>query len=474
MVSPQYPVLLFMPTDAACAGLQELVANLDRKGARVLCTGGEGAIGLPVLPADHPGTDAACLVQGFLWLSCRSRPAPRHGHSCAATSAEGHPDKMSDPGPYAVAAEHVFDGVDLHERAAVMIERPNILQSRAAVRAARRHRGLCSAESGLAAPGFIDLQVNGGADLLFNDNPTVATISAIAAAHRKFGTTGFLPTLISDSPAKMKAALGAVQAAIDSQPSVLGIHLEGPFLSPAKAGIHDARAIRAPTPADAEILALPRKGEMLITLAPEEVPPGFLARLARAGIHLSLGHSMATYAQTRQAMAEGMTGFTHLFNAMRPLESREPGPIAAALESPDAWYGMIVDGVHVDPAMLRLALRGAGHPMLITDAMPPVGGRQSTFMLYDRQITSHAGRCVSASGTLAGTVLTMADAVCNCVKLLGLPLPAALRFASTSRQAFIGLGHALGRLAPGYRADMVAFEPRQHRRPGDLGCGRPA
>jgi N-acetylglucosamine-6-phosphate deacetylase len=144
---------------------------------------------------------------------------------------------------------------------------------------------------------------------------------------------------------------------------------------------------------------------------------------------------------------------------MRPLESREPGPIAAALESPDAWYGLIVDGVHVDPAMLRLALRGAGHPMLITDAMPPVGGRQSTFMLQDRQITSHAGRCVSASGTLAGTVLTMAAAVCNCVKLLGLSLPAALRFASTSPAIFIGLGHALGRLAPGYRADMVAFEP---------------
>jgi len=299
---------------------------------------------------------------------------------------------MSDPGPYAVAAEHVFDGVDLHERAAVMIERPNILR---VVPQSELPAGIAVhalPETAWLAPGFIDLQVNGGADLLFNDNQTVATISAIAAAHRKFGTTGFLPTLISDSPAKMKAALDAVQAAIDSQPSVLGIHLEGPFLSPAKAGIHDVRDIRAPTPADAELLALPRKGEMLMTLAPEAVPPGFLARLARAGIHLSLGHSMATYAQTRQAMAEGMTGFTHLFNAMRPLESREPGPIAAALESPDAWYGLIVDGVHVDPAMLRLALRGAGHPMLITDAMPPVCGRLSTFTLHDRQITSHAGR----------------------------------------------------------------------------------
>jgi N-acetylglucosamine-6-phosphate deacetylase len=366
---------------------------------------------------------------------------------------------MSDPKPYAVAAEHIFDGVDLHARAAVMIDRSNILAVVPQSELPGDMAVHALPETAWLAPGFIDLQVNGGADLLFNDNPTAATISAIAAAHRKFGTTGFLPTLISDSPAKMKAALDAVQASIDTQPSVLGIHFEGPFLSRGKAGIHDVRAIRAPTPADAEILALPRKGEMLMTLAPEEVPPGFVARLARAGIRLSLGHSMATYAQTRQAMADGITGFTHLFNAMRPLESREPGPIAAALESPDAWYGLIVDGVHVDPAMLRLALRGAGHPMLITDAMPPVGGRQSTFTLHDRQITSHAGRCVSASGTLAGTVLTMADAVCNCVKLLGLPLPEALRFASTSPASFIGLGHALGRLAPGYRADMVAFEP---------------
>ncbi len=289
---------------------------------------------------------------------------------------------MSDPGPYAVAAEHVFDGVRLHARAAVMIERASIVavvpQSELPADIA-----VCALpEAAWLAPGFIDLQVNGGADLLFNDDPSVPTISAIAAAHRKFGTTAFLPTLISDSPAKMQAALDAVQASIDTEPSVLGIHFEGPFLSPRKAGIHDVRAIRAPTPADLELLALPRKGEMLLTLAPEEVPPGFVARLARTGIRLSLGHSMATYAQTRQAMAEGMTGFTHLFNAMRPLESREPGPIAAALESPDAWYGLIVDGVHVDPAMLRLALRGAGHPMLVP-------GRRTTINLHALRSADH-------------------------------------------------------------------------------------
>src|SRR5262249_24309505 len=153
-------------------------------------------------------------------------------------------------------------------------------------------------------------------------------------------------------------------------------------LSREKAGIHDPAMLRAPSPADVELLCTPRKGRVLLTLAPEETPPGFIARLAASGIRLSLGHSMATYAQTKAAIAQGLPGFTHLFNAMRPLAAREGGPIGAALESAELWYGLIVDGVHVDPAMLRLALRGAGSPMLVTDAMPPVGGQRASFTLY--------------------------------------------------------------------------------------------
>jgi N-acetylglucosamine-6-phosphate deacetylase len=156
-------------------------------------------------------------------------------------------------------------------------------------------------------------------------------------------------------------------------------------------------------------------------------------------------------------MAEGLTGFTHLFNAMRGLESREPGPIAAAIESPEAWFGMIVDGVHVDPAVLRLSLRGAGRPMLVTDAMPPVGGRRSTFMLYGEEIAVRDGRCVTKDGRLAGAALDMASAVRNCVRWLNVPIEYALRFASTNPAQFLGVGDWLGRLAPGYRADMVGF-----------------
>ena len=172
---------------------------------------------------------------------------------------------------------------------------------------------------------------------------------------------------------------------------------------------------------------------------------------------------MATYAQTRRAMAEGLTGFTHLFNAMRPLESRETGPIGAALESPGAWFGLIADGEHVHPSMLRLALRGVGNPFLVTDAMPPVGGSGATFRLYGEEIRVQGGRCTRADGTLAGAALDMATAVRNGVRLLGLTLPQALRMASWAPAAFLGVDDRLGRLAPGYRADLVALDPAEIR-----------
>jgi N-acetylglucosamine-6-phosphate deacetylase len=353
----------------------------------------------------------------------------------------------------------VFDGAQLHRSAAVVIEGARIV---ALVPRADLPGKVTVSElpEGIwLAPGFIDLQVNGGADVLFNDDPTPAAIAAIAAAHRRFGTTSLLPTLISDTPAKMQAALAAVDAAMDAAPGVLGIHLEGPFLSREKAGIHDPGVLRPPTPEDDALLLQTRKGKTVLTLAPEEIPPGFIARWAGSGICLSLGHSMATYAQTRAAIAEGLTGFTHLFNAMRPLAAREGGPIAAALESPEVCYGLIADGIHVDPAVLRLALRGAGRPMLVTDAMPPVGGQRASFRLNGREITVRDGRCISAEGTLAGAVLDMASAVRNCVDLLGVPLTDALRFAAAHPARFLALDHMIGRLAPGCRADVVAFAP---------------
>jgi N-acetylglucosamine-6-phosphate deacetylase len=252
---------------------------------------------------------------------------------------------MSGPHYHAVVADHVFDGTAVLPDSAVIIEGSQVV-------AVRPRRELSTTmpmqtlpDTAWLAPGFIDVQVNGGGDVLFNDAPTAEGIRAIAAAHRRFGTTAFLPTLISDTADKMRVALLAVQELAAGNPSVLGIHLEGPFLSPEKPGVHDPAMFRtALGERDLDLLTSWSAGVVLVTLAPERVPAGFIAALARAGVRVSLGHSMATYAQTKAALAGGLTGFTHLFNAMRPLASREPGPIAAALETPGAWFGMIVDG----------------------------------------------------------------------------------------------------------------------------------
>jgi N-acetylglucosamine-6-phosphate deacetylase len=358
---------------------------------------------------------------------------------------------------HAVAADRVFDGERIHEGHAVVVEEGRIagLVPRREIPASMPVETF---DGAWLAPGFIDVQVNGGGDVLFNDDPTPEGITAIAAAHRRFGTTALLPTLITDRPGTMTAAISAVQATLRSNPSVLGIHLEGPFISPERPGVHDPSFIRSPDAGDIERLTGLR-GVTLVTLAPECVPAGFIARLAQAGVRVCLGHSMATYAETKLALDEGLSGFTHLFNAMRPLNSREPGPIAAALETPGASYGVIVDGAHVHPAMLRLALAGQGRPMLVTDAMPPVGGMQNRFGLYGNEIVVQDGRCLRADGTLAGAALDMASAVANAVRLLGAPLPQALRMASTNPAEFLGLGDELGSLKPGYRADLVAFTP---------------
>ena len=322
---------------------------------------------------------------------------------------------------HAIAASHVFDGSAVHRDCAVVVD-----GSRIAALVPRRDvpAGLSVAalpEGLWLAPGFIDTQVNGGGGALFNDAPTPDAIATIVRAHRKFGTTALLPTLITDAPETTAKAIRAVDEAAASMPGVIGIHLEGPFLSPEKAGVHDSRALRRPTEADIALITTKRSSATLVTLAPEQVPSGFVSALASVGVRVALGHSMATYAQTRAAMADGLTGFTHLFNAMRPLASREPGPVTAALENPAAWFGMIVDGVHVDPAVLRLALRGLAQPMLVTDAMPPVGANGSAFTLYGDEITVRDGRCLRRDGTLAGSMLDMASAVRNSVDLLGVP-----------------------------------------------------
>jgi N-acetylglucosamine-6-phosphate deacetylase len=312
--------------------------------------------------------------------------------------------------------------------------------------------------SGLLLPGFIDTQVNGGGGVLFNDTPDVATIETIGRAHRRFGTTSFLPTLISDDLDVVAAAIAAVDAAVAAHvPGVEGIHIEGPFISQARKGAHDSSHIRALRPDHVALLSSLRRGRTLITLAPERASLDTIAQLQAAGVVVAAGHSNATYVEIVEALGRGVRGFTHLFNAMSPLQSREPGVVGAALHDPDSWCAIIVDGWHVHPVTLQVGLASKRHErfMLVTDAMPNVGTELSSFLLQGRRIDVIDGRCVDEQGTLSGSSLDMASAVRNAVKLLQLPIETAIRMASTYPAEFLGLGDQLGRIAPGYRANLV-------------------
>ncbi|MBB3035423.1 N-acetylglucosamine-6-phosphate deacetylase [Alteriqipengyuania lutimaris] len=316
-------------------------------------------------------------------------------------------------------------------------------------------------EGGYLVPGFIDTQVNGGGGVLFNDAPTVETIDAIAQAHRRHGTSGLLPTLISDDFDTLRCGIEAVDAAIAAGvPGILGIHVEGPFISTERRGIHADRFVRAPMEAELELLARPSRGVKLVTLAPEAVPAGTIPRLRAAGVLVAAGHSTADYAATQRALDEGLDGFTHLFNAMTPFGSREPGMVGAALEDRKSRFGIIVDGHHVHPASLRVALaaRGLDGAMLVTDAMPPAGTAMARFELQGRTIMVADAALRGDDGKLAGSALTMDLALRNAIGMLGLSLADASRLASANPASFLRMSARRGTIAPGMVADLVHLD----------------
>lgn len=319
----------------------------------------------------------------------------------------------------------------------------------------------CDLGGRMLLPGLFDTQVNGGGGALFNDAPSVATLRTIAAAHRQYGTTALLPTLISDDLAVVEKAIAAVEQAINEKvPGIVGIHLEGPFLNPARKGVHNAEKFRTINEAAFNLLTSLKVGKTLVTLAPELTTPEIIRRLADAGVTVAAGHSAADYAQTRAALAAGLSSFTHLFNAMTPFTSREPGMVGAALEDAESYCGIIVDGYHVHPATLKVAVaaKPKGRMVLVTDAMPTVGAANKEFILNGEVIRSENGRCATATGTLAGSDLDMLSAVRNSVALLGLELSEAVRMASVYPAAMMDLENELGSLKPGYKANMILVD----------------
>ncbi|MEI6097038.1 MAG: N-acetylglucosamine-6-phosphate deacetylase [Alphaproteobacteria bacterium] len=287
--------------------------------------------------------------------------------------------------------------------------------------------------TGTMTPGFLDLQVNGGGDIFLNTTPTAAGMAAIAAAHRRFGTVGILPTVITDAPEILdQVAAAALQA--KGQPGILGLHIEGPHISLTRRGTHAARFIRPLDRRTIDIVRALRAADIavMITVAPEAVAPGQIATLAATGAVVSLGHSDTSSDHVRACLNEGATCFTHLFNAMSPMLNRSAGVTGSCINS-TAHAGLICDGIHVSDEMIALALRARPRPdttFLVSDAMPTVGGSDH-FTLYGDEIRLVNNRLINSEGSLAGAHVTMAESVARLIHVIGIDPAQALRMAVT-------------------------------------------
>ncbi|RCK44910.1 N-acetylglucosamine 6-phosphate deacetylase [Thalassospira profundimaris] len=363
----------------------------------------------------------------------------------------------------AIKNARLFDGEQFHDDVCVIVENGKI----SAISPASKPDGadIFDARGNVLAPGFIDVQVNGGGGVLLNHSPSVDGIRQIMAAHRQFGTTAMLPTLITDTREKMLAAIDAVKNAIDEGvPGIVGIHLEGPYLNTERKGVHDANIIRPMEDDAIEILSSLPNGRILVTLAPEKAARGIIEKLTAKGVLVCAGHTAGSYDDMQKAIGEGLRGFTHLFNAMSPLAHREPGVAGAAMADENTWCGLIADGYHVHPAAMQVAVRAkkTGKIMLVTDAMPTVGAKTKNFILGGEEITAIGGRCALADGTLAGSDLDMMSAVKNSVEMIGVDLGEALRMASLYPATFLKLDDCKGKILPGFDADMVLFDPESY------------
>lgn len=358
---------------------------------------------------------------------------------------------------FTLFADRVFDGHNFHDNARITVDNGKLVSIVDHVVANEKD----VIAKGLVVPGFIDLQVNGGGGALLNSSPSLSGVQTIMAAHSKFGTTAMLPTLITDTVEVMAQAADAIALAIKEKvPGIIGVHFEGPHLSVAKKGAHSAEYIRPISEAEWDVLSRTDIGQVLVTLAPENVLPEDIKRMVKLGIKVCLGHTNADYQTAQQAINAGADGFTHLYNAMSPLTGREPGVVGCALLNDQASCGIIVDGHHVDYASCRVALNAkpAGKVFLVTDAMPPVGTEDNEFDFFDRKVFLNDGKLTSTTGELAGSVLDMATAVKNTHYGLKVSLDEAIRMASQYPANYINKDHLIGALNKGAYADMVLLD----------------
>jgi N-acetylglucosamine-6-phosphate deacetylase len=363
---------------------------------------------------------------------------------------------------FAVTARRIFDGKRMHADAALVVEGEMVraIMSQADLPAGMPRSGTPVA---LIAPGFIDLQVNGGGGALFNNDPTETGIRAICEAHARYGTTALMVTFITDRPELKRVAIAAgEQAYTHGSAGYLGLHLEGPHLSVARKGTHDPALIRPMTEADLTYLegVAGSFGLAMITVAPESVTAEQVTRLVAAGYRVSLGHTDTPCADVTPYVEAGASMVTHLFNAMSQLGNREPGLVGAALASPALHCGLIADGFHVDPVSMRVALaakQGPAHIFLVTDAMSTIGSDETSFDLNGRTVYRRDGRLTLADGTLAGADIDMLSCIRFIHERLGFTIDEALRMATVYPAEAIGAADR-GTLEPGKRADFVLLD----------------
>ena len=356
--------------------------------------------------------------------------------------------------PSSISGARIFDSQTWHDNAALLIEF-GYVAGIVPLGEVPANAQKIELDGGMIVPGFIDLQVNGGGGILFNNDTSLDAIRIICAAHAQFGTTGLLPTLITDTAAVNEKAIAAGLAAVEAHvPGFLGLHLEGPHLSLARKGTHDPALIR---PMDESDVARIKKAaetlpNLICTIAAETVTPAQITILANAGAVVSIGHSDADYETATAAFAAGATMSTHLFNAMSQMGNREPGVVGATLDRPEAFAGLIADGIHVHPASIGAALRakrGPGRIFLVTDAMSQTGTDIQTLTLNGRTITRANGALRLADGTLAGADLDMIDAVNFMIDTIGLDVEEVLRMASLYPAEAMGIEATYGTLQRG-------------------------
>lgn len=350
------------------------------------------------------------------------------------------------------AVAKLFDGENWHEQVEIVVEEGVI---------SRIQPATGNVLAGILAPGFIDLQVNGGGGVLFNTAPELATLTRMMQAHSRFGSTAMLPTLITDDLRVMQQSADVIAAAIAQRvPGILGVHFEGPHLSVPKRGVHPEQHIRGLSEQELALYTRTDLGIRLLTVAPENVTPAQIAQLTAAGVFVWLGHSNADAQTVQQALAAGACGFTHLYNAMSPLTSREPGMVGVALTDPHSWCGLILDGLHMHPIAAKLALlaKPRGKALIVTDAMSPVGTDDTEFAFFSGKVIRDGNKLTNEAGALAGSVLDMAGAVRYAIERLDVAPAEALRMASLYPAEALGIAAQRGRLLPGYAADMVLLD----------------